>query len=101
MLSQEITVKRNLKKTIPDNCFYDFTDTGCNNVVNYFGSSSAWHCQYSCSTTASCNSFMFDKVSRTCYLKDTLGCNATNVNRISGPKTCGYMAGNTNEYTIK
>jgi hypothetical protein len=52
------------------------------------------HCfQYSCQNNAACNFFTFDKVSKWCYLKDSAGCNATSVNRISGPKNCGYMQG--------
>ena len=78
---------------VPDLCFYDFTDTGCNTAVSSFTTTSAHHCQSSCSSNPACNYFTFDKVSKWCYLKDVQGCNATNGNRISGPKTCGYMNG--------
>ena len=77
-----------------DVCFYDFTDTGCNNVVNQFTTTSVHHCQSSCFSNAAFSYFTFDKISKWCYLKDSIGCNATNVNRISGPKICGYMNGN-------
>ena len=63
-----------------------------NDVESYF------HCQFQCQMNLDCYAFTFDKRSLICYLKDSLGCNETNINRISGPKICGYMAGKVNYF---